>query len=81
MTEPKEPVAPKGMRPHHERIKLIVEQCPTNGKTAGVVIDNEKEYIDYYKHQLSKYPSIRIVFEGTLTNEMYLIKITKTHLN
>jgi len=79
--EPQEPVAPPGMRPHSERIAEIVRLCPTNGKTAGVAIDNDQKYIDYYKHQFAKRPEIRIVKEGRLTSEIYVIAITKTHLN
>lgn len=79
MTAP-EPSCPADRVPHRDRILEIVRLCPTN-KTAGVCIDNIPEHIAYYLQELSKYKEIGIVYEGKLSPEIYLIKVTKYVVN
>ncbi len=81
MSDVPEPKCPAGRRPHRDRIADIIKLCPTGGKTAGVVVDNTPEHIAYYLAELAKHPEISILFQGKLTDESYLIKITKTHQN
>lgn len=51
------------------------------GKTGGICIDNEEQYIDWYLHELKKYPRLKIVFQGDLSPGIYLIKVRKEPSN
>lgn len=79
MTAP-EPPCPVDRKPHRERISEIVRQCPLD-KTAAVCIDNTPEHIAYYLQELGKHKEISVVFQGQLTPDIYLIKITKSAVN
>lgn len=78
MTEqpPVEPPSPVGRKSHRDRIADIVRLLPT-GKTGAVCIDNTPEHRAYYRHRLSNCRQVKIVYEGKLSPDIYLIKVEK----
>lgn len=80
MNDPSEPPCPADRKPHRERIADIARMCPA-GKVAAVAIDDTPEHRAYYLHELAKYKDLSIVGQGTLTDGVYIINVTKTMLN
>lgn len=80
MPEHPEPTCPAGTPAHRDRVACVVRLCPIN-KTAGVVISNTREQIDYYLQELGKHKEIEVKYHGRLTDNMYLINITKHAVN
>jgi len=76
MSEPKEPIAPAGRKPHKQRVKEIDAMLP-EGKVGGIVIDNTEEHKAWYLHELTKYPRLLIDYQGDLTESTYLIRVRK----
>ena len=82
MSEPKEPDCPAGRKPHRERVAEINKILP-KGKTAGICIDNTPEHRAWYLHELTKYQSLKVVYQGPLRMDnipddmVYLIKVEK----
>lgn len=76
MNEPKEPDHSPGSRPHSDRIRLI-ESTLREGKTGAICIDNTEEHRAWYLHEIAKYLTLRIEYQGNLTDLIYLIKVKK----
>lgn len=80
MADPKEPHCPPGRRPHRERVKEIDSMLP-EGKTAGVCIDNTPGHVEWYLHEIAKYPRLLVEFKGDLTKDIYVIRVKKVNIN
>lgn len=73
----REPECPPGRKPHRQRIAEINDFL-LPGKSGGIMIDNTDVHREFYLAELTKYPNLRVVFKGELTQEIYLIKVEKS---
>jgi hypothetical protein len=77
MNEPEEPECPLGRKPHRQRVADI-NALLMPGTTAGICIDNTEGHCAFYLAELKKYPNLRIVYQGPLSPEVYLIEVQKS---
>jgi hypothetical protein len=47
------------------------------GKTGGICIDNTPQHRAWYLHEIAKYPRLKVVCQGDLTPNVYVIKVRK----
>lgn len=73
---PKMPSYPEDRKPHDERVKEINDTLP-KGKTGAICIDNTEEHKAWYLYELTKYPLLKIVLQGELNPDIYMIKVEK----
>jgi hypothetical protein len=76
---PPEPPCPPDRKPHRDRISCI-DSALTEGQTGGVCIDNTEEHKAWYRYELAKYPTLKIVYQGDLSADIYLIKVEKVRV-
>lgn len=51
------------------------------GKVAGICIDDTAEHIEWYLHELAKYPRLKVLSHGKLGPGLYIIKVRKEPSN
>lgn len=74
---PPEPSCPPSRRPHKDRIADILKNCPI-GKLVGVACDDTHEHRSYYLYHLTADPSIKIDYQGSMGDGIYLIRIIRS---
>jgi hypothetical protein len=71
---PKCPPCPDGRKPHRDRVREISAMM-VEGQMAGIAIDNTPEHIEWYLHELTKYPRLTVRYRGALGDGVYIIKV------
>ncbi len=74
--EPEMPPCPAGRRPHAERVSEI-NLLLKPGMTAVICIDNTEIHKAWYLHELAKYPTLKIVSQSEMHQDIWLIKVRK----
>lgn len=73
---PVEPPCPSDRRPHRERVPQILNKL-SEGQTGAICIDDTEVHKARYLSELKKYPQLVVVYQGKLSEGIWMIKVRK----
>jgi hypothetical protein len=74
--QPPEPECPPGRKPHPQRVREINALLKV-GQTGAICIDDSPRHRAWYLHEIGKYPTLEVAYQGRLMSGVYMIKVRK----